>query len=1450
MPGVDESEFAVGRRDAVEFHQVKRQRADGPWTIAALAEVLRGFRRRLAESGTRCTFVSTEPAKQLHELCDRAARAESVEEFELEVATNKAIEKAAEQLVDIFEVKGLPEVWALLQRIQVEYVSEAQLIRLLRSESRQLVAATPEQVMGFLGDLLEDSVSKTLGAPDVWQHISSQGWRRAELGRDPDTLAAIEKQNRRFRRYLDDLLIGDRFYTPDEAATVLEVLRDPKGPKAVLVSGDGGAGKSGVIREVFDRLSDEGWSLLALRADWLPASPTSAQLVADLGIPASPAIVLAALQSGGQKLLILDQLDSVSAVSGRRTGLLVALKELFDELADMEGVRVLIACRQFDLETDRRLRRLANDPRLETEPVLVAPWDETSVGMRLQSLGLAKPEQPRLLKLLEIPLHLALYVEVASQSPEVAAQVVTAADLFSSYWDFKRQQVEEAFGRPLRWLEVLEAVSDGIERERALWVPKDLVDRHEGDARAMTSAGVLREDEGQISFFHEAFFDYVFGRLFAHRDGKLVDYLLTRDQELFRRSQVRQVLNYQRLTRPARFRSELFELLGSPQIRFHLKVVAVDLLDKISEPNAHEWGVLHRLLRSGPPQVRRRLLSLVRGNAEWFALAVDAGFIAKWLESEDPEQQNQITEILASQQHRRPDIVARLLRHHAGRDEQWVGRLRFVVQNADLALDREFFELVLDLIDEGVLDGLTRGIAVNSDFWDLGYGLSEKKPCWAAELCIHHFIRQTKRARAYGELNPFSAELELLPDSQLGPKIMLSAAEGAPEVLAAGLVPVILVLSRENAAEDGYHDDIWRYRSQGMFRMADAVRGAAERALRNWAAAPSPAIEGLLAEIRAVDSATADYLLLAAYAGAVPRLAEEAVDALLADGARRLDLRPTAALVIANVGPHISELRFRELEEVVLAYRSACERANPTPGRWGESQFQLLRAFPRDRLSEVGGRRLGEFERKFQLVQMEDSSGVYGGFMQSPVPAEAVPHMDDEDWLRAMRKHRGSRSFDVEHPLKGGAGELAQLFRGQFKDYPDRFVRLAAQLPAGVNTSYHEAALWGTREVIDRVQADLVWDVCRRYRDTPDRELQKNLLRLIEGAAASGVPDDVLEVAAHIAIDAKDPDHEVWQKDDYSGKPLYGGDIDTAAINCTRGAGALALGAVLRSTPTLSTRLADVLDRLVSDPVFAVRAAAAHVVLALVGTDDERAVELFERLVEGAPDELLGSHAVFSCLDHLLRRRPDIILPLVARMLQSPLDAVSWLGGQLTAVAWLLGLEPIETWLGAGAAARAGAIAVMARQVRYPESQERCAPHLRSAFSDPAGNVREAARQAFWDLEPEELERLEDICMDFLASRSRADHLGHLVDRLDNSRAVLPRVVDAVAGAFLEEAGYKLSDIRFAEAAQAATVASLVVRTYGATSDRTEQGRCLDVLDQLLERGAYGVEKPLADFER
>jgi hypothetical protein len=58
----DGIEFWIKRDDCIEYHQVKRQKESGEWTVAALREVLKNFEVRLRDPAARCVFVSMQSA--------------------------------------------------------------------------------------------------------------------------------------------------------------------------------------------------------------------------------------------------------------------------------------------------------------------------------------------------------------------------------------------------------------------------------------------------------------------------------------------------------------------------------------------------------------------------------------------------------------------------------------------------------------------------------------------------------------------------------------------------------------------------------------------------------------------------------------------------------------------------------------------------------------------------------------------------------------------------------------------------------------------------------------------------------------------------------------------------------------------------------------------------------------------------------------------------------------------------------------------------------------------------------------------------------------------------------------------------------------------------------------------------------------------------------------------
>jgi hypothetical protein len=79
------------------------------------------------------------------------------------------------------------------------------------------------------------------------------------------------------------------------------------------------------------------------------------------------------------------------------------------------------------------------------------------------------------------------------------------------------------------------------------------------------------------------------------------------------------------------------------------------------------------------------------------------------------------------------------------------------------------------------------------------------------------------------------------------------------------------------------------------------------------------------------------------------------------------------------------------------------------------------------------------------------------------------------------------------------------------------------------------------------------------------------------------IPEDLLELVAHIATDDPDPNQDVWKIDAGGGQPYYGGDIHGAGMNSARGPAAEAIAALVVVDETRVPLLAPAIAKLSHD---------------------------------------------------------------------------------------------------------------------------------------------------------------------------------------------------------------------------------------------------------------------------
>jgi hypothetical protein len=204
-------------------------------------------------------------------------------------------------------------------------------------------------------------------------------------------------------------------------------------------------------------------------------------------------------------------------------------------------------------------------------------------------------------------------------------------------------------------------------------------------------------------------------------------------------------------------------------------------------------------------------------------------------------------------------------------------------------------------------------------------------------------------------------------------------------------------------------------------------------------------VKPILDDLAADPHDAAQFLLYRALTAGTATFSEWGA-ALLLEGGKRLDcgyisdIDWVARELLRAIAPHLNDTLHQRLEDQFRDLRDPRESRQSA----GRSAFTFLSALEEHRLSPRGGRRLGEYRRRFQVDAPPKPRGITGGFIGSPISSESASKMTDEQWLKAMAKHDSDRTnWDT---FTGGARELSHVLKEQVAAEPARFARLALQL--------------------------------------------------------------------------------------------------------------------------------------------------------------------------------------------------------------------------------------------------------------------------------------------------------------------------------------------------------------------------------------------------------------------
>ncbi|MHA1613902.1 MAG: NACHT domain-containing protein [Candidatus Thorarchaeota archaeon] len=1532
-PGIEGEgcEFVLKKNDEREYHQVKRQHSEPrSWTICDLNTngVLTTAFNKTLKHNHHFHFTSTVSSHSMDELCESARNAESFIKFREEFISKGNRKTSWKQLIEIWRPLIRQEVlfpentdimtyeekdyfrkekentfheiaYSRLKRIHMENISEHNLENMVETQLRTLFRDNPKDIRIKLADLILENAPKEFYADDLWRWSEKCGYQQVDRNKDKRILSLLIAQNQRYEKGIKPIADGI-LIKRDEVDEAVEILTGEQKKHSVLISGKAGIGKTFILRQIVREIEDLGIPHLCFRVDTLESTALPSNVGEQLGLPASPVEVLAEVAKSRICILVIDQLDYISSLLGRNPILFGCIKEIIRESYSFPNMRLLIACRKFDLQNDSRLRKLISKTGPAQE-VDISKLSLETVKNVLKDLKLPVNFSDEQIEFLQIPLHLWLLAEIIPQTNEQLTSIAGEFDLFNSYWKHKRAKVAERIGNKAdQWIDVIDELCNQITEKQTKSIHENaILDRYRDTVIAMESENVLILSNSKIGFFHEAFFDYAFARRFVDRGENLLEYLITGGQHLYKRAPLRQILIHKHGVDHDAFVLDIKLLLSDPNIRYHIKQCSFEAIQRINQATPELWDILRSIISDDNSSLENEVWKVFYLTPDWFRFLNEKGLMTKWLRSDNDKVQNNAVQIIKYQIDFFPEKCIKLLEPYVESSPEWNRRLLWIIGwNPVLSTSRDVFELLIRLFINGAFDDKEA-----PELWSMIHALPKRQPEWAAEilgLYLKHILK---------DVNLEKVDRGLFKGNGSETSFFLETAKNAPEQFLNSILPLFMNVVKATAKErDGklLLDGIWCFRSydRNLFDLKDGILEGARIALRKLAEHSPEVCSKYLSSLMIYgDYDSANFLIVQAFGACSHKLSDTAVK-YVSENPQRLeagwssggggDFEYWAAHeMIENVSTSCSDKAFSRLEQLILNHSPIYERSKEGL-RWrGFWQMLMLSGLDPERRSPEAEKRLTECCRKFPNHQIAPPVASRGGTVHSPIPEDAAVKMSDSNWLNAIYKYNsdGRDHRDRKDFLKGNAHELSSVLQEEVKRDPTRFALLAQRFPSDTHPSYFGAIVRGLKD--SDAEKDVAFDIVRHFFNLPIKQGGHWICSLIAKYRKEDIPNDILNILAWYATEATDPkdDSLTFHSGDSSDEdnPSF---ILSTAINSVRGVAADAIGKILFSNAERVSFFTPYLSQMIKDPTITVRSTVAYALLGLYTHDEKLAVSLFLKLCASEKDVLLATHYVDSFLHYATVRHYSTLQPLLKRMLGSENTHVREAGARHTILAYLSSLSRINTsdhysrfWLmllkmiasksvhkrymgnclyslarfsyprevrktlAGDDAAREGAVRVAAANVLHFDYHQFCNLALARFFSDPSKEIRDKAAGCFRVAKDQQLEGCTELIRAFLNRSAFEENLNSLIWPLKKSTADISEVIVEVCEAVISAIDRGIEPYsRFSS--QVDNVVELILRAYQNSDDHKYRKRCLNLIDNLISKGVRRISIELREYER
>lgn len=1187
--GKDGFEYIVEKQNQKFYAQVKNYDKNY-WSIGDLRRnnIIGNFIKKIdSDPNSKCLFY-TSCNTELNEIIDRACRATDLNTFYNSMVTSKidVIEKFHQCLVSVkfnnydrsneerFNELIKRYTYNLLRHIEIRIKDKITLKEDCKSLVKNIfLTKDSDSICKELFNFSQENYNKKYTKLEIIRYLKeTKGYTFNNLNLNTSLISKIEEIN---NNYINKTSVFYEKYkiTREETDSLYNAITE-KEEQYIFLLGSAGSGKSIILKEVAKKIKEDGCVIIPIDVRLYEGFNNFEELGECLyNSRLSPVDVLANLSCGKTALLIIDQLDSLSSVSGRSLNKWNVIENLLQRAKQYPNIKILIGCRDFDLQRDSRFKEFTQRNEKMIQRININNLSPDVVKDSLLKLGINENRiNSSLIDLFSIPLHLQMLSAVAESKNIQKLNYQSRLDIFNEFWDVKNNIIGND-----SWQNVISVMLNYLNSHKKLTAPLCIFDSVRDSLEKMVSEGVLINEGQNVVFFHETFYDYCFARnLASNQEFTLLDFILKSNQNLFIRSNVRQALEYLKYANSEKYLSELNNILNNDNVRIHIKTLILELLLSFDRLNSQEIQILIDL--KGP--LKKLILDRNEYKQAEFIIKYNTGEYENELTSENNDIFNNAAYLLYICLEKYEDEINCIVKKL---DESILEKILLLgypntmsrlLFSQFLYKNNKLYKLLIKLLNEhkihikSLLDHLQY---VMSDFISIEQVfelfeillinsiddyIKDKNPCVKAkDIDIHDLDRYIKQ-------NP---------------------------LLFLNMNFKHLVKGMNNSGTSEYRnlifDHLCSYRVYGyennyikVFRIA--FRELAENEPNEYMK--------FIDDYLVTKQESILYFLFDSFLYLPPDYSNFIIDFIINSFdiykfAISSDLMYLTQLLINKYTKFCDKELLDNLISLILNYKSNEEvkhfkelkkehKDKIQGGPIFYTQAQLLGSIDKEKLSQYPKaiQKLYEYNRKFKTTNfIEEPYGIKGGMVVSPISIDIGNKMSLSQWEKAIYKYNSPNGSNIEVCI-GGALELSRVLEEVIKQNPLKFINFIYNLKIEkVFPSYIKSILSGLASLEGYYEEKE--NLIKYCIAIDDKEYSRSIITLL-GSFIDNTGVHISQYDIDLIIDyITNPEYnDEWDNDD----------IDLVSLNCTNGSAMWLIEKILNKDLTYRDNFAIIFDNI------------------------------------------------------------------------------------------------------------------------------------------------------------------------------------------------------------------------------------------------------------------------------